>query len=221
MQAWDGNTPRGQIRKVLEVILNSELFRSHGGSMQKVKTPLEFTVSALRSLGAALPDGSATANVDTAGIITALGRMGGMSLFNRSDPDGYPETAPGWISAGTLAERLRFVQAMCIAPGTSGRPNDAGGCWVNPVALLKDRLPASAWNDAGAVTDFFLDVLLPGEGAANLDELRTAAMGYLDMTDNGLAASPFSNLVNTSTGYDTRVRGMVAMLLSSPRFQEQ
>jgi hypothetical protein len=87
--------------------------------------------------------------------------------------------------------------------------------------LLKAKLPSGAWNDAGAVTDYFLDLLFPGEGAANLDELRTAAIGYLNTSDNGLTASLFSSLVNTSTGYDTRVRGMVAMLLSSPRFQEQ
>jgi hypothetical protein len=36
-----------------------------------------------------------------------------------------------------------------------------------------------------------------------------------------VTASPFSALSNTSTGYDTRVRGVVSMLMTLPRFQEQ
>jgi uncharacterized protein (DUF1800 family) len=47
MSAWESGTPKGQIREVLRVIFNSELFRGHEGSMQKVKTPLEFTLSAI------------------------------------------------------------------------------------------------------------------------------------------------------------------------------
>jgi hypothetical protein len=33
--------------------------------------------------------------------------------------------------------------------------------------------------------------------------------------------SPFLSLSNTTAAYDTRVRGMVAMLMTFPRFQEQ
>jgi uncharacterized protein (DUF1800 family) len=220
MIAWDSSTPRGQIRPVLEAIFNSELFRGHGASLHKVKTPLEFTVSALRALRTRLPDGSWSVRVDPTAITSALNRMGGMSLFNREEPDGYPESAPGWISAGTLAERLRFVQALCIAPGQGGR-SDAGGCTVDPVSLFQSRLPSSAWSDAGAVVDYFLGQLFPGEGVANLAESRVAALDYLNRSENGLRASPFAGLTPGTTAYDDRVRGLVAMLLSSPRFQEQ
>jgi hypothetical protein len=41
MLAWENGSPQGQIREVLRVILNSELFRRNDGSLQKVKTPLE------------------------------------------------------------------------------------------------------------------------------------------------------------------------------------
>ncbi|MEP6664369.1 MAG: DUF1800 family protein [Verrucomicrobiota bacterium] len=47
MTTWENSSPKGQLRPVLVTIFNSELFRSHGGSMQKVKTPLEYTVSAI------------------------------------------------------------------------------------------------------------------------------------------------------------------------------
>ena len=38
-----------------------------------------------------------------------------MLLFDRQDPNGYPEDAPGWISGGTLAERIRWIQTYCLA----------------------------------------------------------------------------------------------------------
>ena len=37
-----------------------------------------------------------------------------MVLFDRDDPNGYPEDGPGWISAGTLAERMRWIQTYCM-----------------------------------------------------------------------------------------------------------
>ncbi len=221
MEAWENNAPKGQIRKVLKTIFDSELFRSQAAARHKVKTPLEFTVSAVRGLRSENANGTFTSNTDGYQIKTPLDRMGAMKLFDRAEPDGYPETASPWISAGTLAERLRWVQALCMAPNASGR-EDAGSATVSdPVTLLKRKLPSNKWNDAGAVADYFLALLLPGEGKANLDLHRTAAISFLNTTDTGLSQSPFVNLVNTSATYDTRVRGMVAMVMASQRFQEQ
>jgi uncharacterized protein (DUF1800 family) len=220
MDAWENSSPKGNIREVLKVIFNSELFRSQGAVAHKVKTPFEFTVSAIRALRSENPDGTATAQPDGSSIGSAIIRMGSMRLFDRAEPDGYPEAAAPWISAGTLAERLRWTQALCIAPGANGHA-DAGNSTANPVALLKKKLPSSSWNNAGAVADYFLSILLPGEGKANLDLYRTAAINFLNTGDNGTTSSPFANLVNTTTAYDTRVRGMVAAIMTSQRFHEQ
>jgi uncharacterized protein (DUF1800 family) len=219
MQAWENSTPKGQIRAVLGTIFNSALFQGLGASMQKAKTPLEFTVSAVRALRSANADGSFTAQTD-GNVGTILDRMGGMNLFDRLEPDGYPESAPPWISAGTLAERLRFVQALLIAKGGSGR-SDAGNSFVDPVALLKQKLPAANWNNAEVVADYFLGILYPGEGTANLGLYRASAVNFLNLADNGTTPSLFSSLAASSSTYDTRVRGMVAMLMTFQRFQEQ
>jgi hypothetical protein len=219
MLAWENSNPKGKIRDVLSVIFNSELFRAHAGSRQKIKTPFEFTVSAVRALRAATTNGSFTADTDGYSLRSPMNRMGSMNLFDRAEPDGYPEGGAPWISAGTLAERLRFAQALLTAAGT-GRPTDAGNSLANPVGLLKLKLPGTSWNNAGAVADYFLDLLFCGEGKANLDLYRKSALDFLDTADNG-APSPFSALVNTSATYDTRVRGMVAMLMTFQRFHEQ
>ncbi len=158
--------------------------------------------------------------------------MGSMALFDRAEPDGYPEFAGGWISAGTLAERVRWVQSLLIASGQtghtgsqSGTGNDAGNTTTDPVTLLRSRLPVTADQlDAAKVVDLFLGFLYPGEGKANLDLHRTAAINFLNTSDNGQSTSLFSSLTVSNTAgsaYDTRVRGMVAMLLSLQRFQEQ
>ena len=217
MNAWE--MTGGNIRAVLLTLFNSELFQGHAASLQKVKTPLEFTVSALRALRAAKTDGSYSVESD-GNLGDILNRMGSMKLFDRAEPDGYPESAPPWISAGTLAERLRFVQALLIARGGSGR-TDAGNSFVDPVALLKLKLPATEWGKAEAVADYFLGIIYPAEGRANLALYRSSALKFLNTGDNGVTSSLFSSLSQTSATYDNRVRGMVAMLLTFPRFQEQ
>jgi hypothetical protein len=90
------------------------------------------------------------------------------------------------------------------------------------VALLKKKLPSNQWYDAAAVADYFLSILLPGEGKANLDLYRTAAINFLNTADNGLnTPNAFSGLATNPTGYDTRVRGMVGAIMTSQRFHEQ
>jgi uncharacterized protein (DUF1800 family) len=225
MAAWENGSPKGQIRDVLRVIFASDLFRNHSGSMQKVKTPLEYIISAVRALRTTNTNGTYTADVDPAraSIGDPLNRMGTMLLFDRAEPNGYPEAGAPWISAGTLAERLRYIQAFLIASGQSGR-GDAGNSLANPVALLQLELPSASWKDAGAVADLFLDLLFPGEGTANLAVYRTAAINFLNTADLATVSSPFSALTVSSVAastYDTRVRGMVSMLMTSPRFQEQ
>lgn len=233
--AWDTPGPdgrKGNIRSVLRTIFNSELFRSHGGSMQKVKTPVEFAVSAIRALRSANTNGTFTASTDGYSISgrsrtassSPLVRMGNMKLFDRDAPDGYPESGPPWISAGTLAERVRYVQTTLMAIGDAAKADGISGGNNNvtdPVALLKKKLPTGSWNNAGAVADYFLSILFPAEGRANLDLYRGNAMNFLNTSDDGAASSPFSTLNNTSAAYDTRVRAMTAMLLSLQRFQEQ
>src|SRR4051812_47368742 len=242
MAAWEAHG--GQLRPILATIFNSALFRSHGGNAHKVKTPFEFSVSAIRALRSSTNGsgqmGSFTASTDGYGLVQSsgrqalqgtaspMGRMGGMILFNRTDPDGYAETGPAWVNAGSLAERIRYVQSLLMASGVNSKNDDNAFLKNNltdPVTLLRSRLTAAPdQKDAGKVADLFLGFLFPGEGKASLDEYRTVAMNYLNTSDDGLSSSPFnqlsvSNVANST--YDTRVRGMVAMLLSLQRFNEQ
>ena len=244
MTAWENSNPKGQLRPVLATIFNSALFRGHGGNAQKVKTPLEYTVSAVRAIRQSVNGtglhGTWTSFTDGYGLVSsqgggqrggagaALNRMGGMDLFNREEPDGYPESGGGWASAGALAERVRFISSLMKATGQTGK-NDANNFLNNnvtdPVRLLQLRLPVLAdQKDAGKVADLFLGFLFPGEGHAGLSEYKRVAVNFLNTDDAGSASSPFAGLTPSNVAgqpYDTRVRGMVAMLMSLQRFHEQ
>jgi uncharacterized protein (DUF1800 family) len=250
MLAWENSTPKGNIRAVLSTIFSSDLFRGNGAAMQKVKTPLEYTVSAIRALrsstnGSGDPatfasdtDGysiSGTMSGNSPRTTTPLNRMGGLLLFDRDAPNGYPEDAAGWISAGTLAERVRWIQTYCMTNNDGAKPdgiNDTSAIGSNksisdPVALLKYKLPqqippGSITNEAN-VADYLLSIIYPGEGAANLTLYRNALIQFLGTADDGVTPSPLSGLSQSGNAspYETRIRGGVAMLLTLQRFQEQ
>ncbi len=234
MMAWENppnGGPKGQMREVLRVILKSELFRNPDTAAAKVKTPLEFAVSTLRAFRAAKPDGAFTASADAPNLVASgglLDRAGRMRLFDRAEPDGYAEDAGGWVSAGTLSERLRYVQSLALAgaglatgTGVRSNPDSLGASRIDPSSLLALRLANGANRSAEAVTDCLLGLLFPSEGAANLGEYRALGIRFLNTTDNGTSASDFATLVPGTKDYDTRVRGLTALLVSSPRFQEQ
>ncbi|HWN97536.1 MAG TPA: DUF1800 family protein, partial [Methylomirabilota bacterium] len=236
MTAWDtaaGDGRKGNIRAVLNVIFESALFRGHGASQQKVKTPLELAVSAVRALRTVSTDTngwiSSTCDSDGYGISGTngntypLNRMGNMGLFNKAEPDGYSEFGRIWLNTANLCERMRFVQHLLMPAGSSLKTSDYGAPGrlntSDPVALLRAKLPAAGWNNDGAVVDFFLGLLFPGEGAANLGRDREAAIAFLNSNEAGTAPSAFNGL--SGAAYDGRVRSMVGFLMSLPRFQEQ
>jgi len=234
MLAWENPTnggSKGQMREVLRVLLKSDLFRNPNTAAAKVKTPLEFAASTLRAFRASKPDGSLTASADAPSLVASgglLDRAGRMRLFDRAEPDGYAEDAGGWISAGTLSERLRYVQSLALAgaglatgTGVRSSPDSLGSSRIDPSALLALRLTNGANRSAEAVTDYLLRLLFPSEGSANLSQYRALSIQFLNTTDNGTTPSEFANLVPGTKDYDTRVRGLAALLLSSPRFQEQ
>ncbi|EEF60023.1 Protein of unknown function DUF1800 [Pedosphaera parvula Ellin514] len=239
MLTWENSSPKGQIWMVLSNIFNSDLFRGNAAAMQKVKTPLEYTVSAIRAMrvstnGTGNPGTFASDtdgySISGAGSAYPLVRMGNLLLFDRQDPNGYPEDAGGWISAGTLAERIRWIQTFCMASNDSSKNDSISSgnkSTSDPVGLLKYKLalqspPGSITNEAN-VADYLLSIFYPGEGAGNLALYRQATINFLKTADDGVTTSPLSGLSQTGNPslYETRIRGAVSMLLSLQRFQEQ
>ena len=110
---------------------------------------------------------------------------------------------------------------LTTGTGVRSNPDAMGANRIDPAGLVSLRLGNGADRSAEAVTDLLLRLLFPSEGAGNLTEYRALGIRFLNTADNGTSASTFATLVPGSRDYDSRVRGLAALLLSSPRFQEQ
>jgi uncharacterized protein (DUF1800 family) len=100
---------RGDLRETVRVILTSAEFLAPESRNAKVKTPLEFVVSAVRASGAEV--------VSALPLLRALNELG-MPLYMCQPPTGYGDTAETWISTGGLLNRMNFAVAL-----TGGRLN--------------------------------------------------------------------------------------------------
>ena len=90
----------GDLREVTRTILTSTEFLSPAARGVKIKTPLEFVVSALRTTGTAVEDATI--------YVRALQQLG-MPLYMCQPPTGYSDTADAWLNTGALVNRMNFA----------------------------------------------------------------------------------------------------------------
>ncbi len=101
VDAW--HRSNGDIRAVLRAIFTSPDFWAPQALRAKVKTPLEFVVSAVRAAGAA-PDST----LRLAQVVSRLGQP----LYLQPAPTGYPETQAQWVNSGALLGRMNAAVAL-------------------------------------------------------------------------------------------------------------
>jgi len=93
----------GSIRETLRTIITSPEFFSPTAYRAKVRTPFEYLVAAMRAL-------NVETDIDPA-VPDWTKRMG-QQVFGRITPDGYPDRAEQWLSAGAMLERFNFANAL-------------------------------------------------------------------------------------------------------------
>jgi uncharacterized protein (DUF1800 family) len=96
----------GDIREVLRTMFKAPEFWSSGTYRAKVKTPLEFVVSAVRASGAEVEDARA--------LVGTLNNMG-MLPYGMMPPTGYSMKADVWVNSSALLGRMNF--ALGLAAG--------------------------------------------------------------------------------------------------------
>ena len=102
----------GDIRAVLRAIFTSPDFWAPQAVGNKVKTPFEFVVSAVRAASVE-PD-------DTPRFAQLVARLG-EPLYQQPAPTGYAETESHWVNSGALLARMNA--AMMIAKESSSIPD--------------------------------------------------------------------------------------------------
>jgi uncharacterized protein (DUF1800 family) len=128
----------GDIREVVRTIVTSPEFFAADAYRAKVKTPLEFVVSAVRATGI---------QTSNAQLLVQAVRNLGMPLYGCQPPTGYADKAEAWVNSGALLNRMNFAVSL-----TSGRQVRGAGPRGNanastagpPPATTSDALVASA-----------------------------------------------------------------------------
>ena len=93
----------GDIPTVLKTLFHSPEFWAASDFRAKVKTPLEFVVSAARA---------SNANIQNFQSLTNALRQMGMPLYGCMPPTGYKWDASDWVSTGALVDRMNFALSL-------------------------------------------------------------------------------------------------------------
>jgi uncharacterized protein (DUF1800 family) len=109
----------GDIREVLKTMFKSPEFWSDDAYRAKVKTPLEFVVSAVRATNADVTDAMTLAR--------QLANMG-MPLYGMQPPTGYSMQAESWVNSSALLGRMNFALGLMASR--------VKGVQVDPVQLV-------------------------------------------------------------------------------------
>jgi uncharacterized protein (DUF1800 family) len=175
----------GDIREVMRTIVASREFHDARGA--KAKTPLELILSMRRAFGAPY---------DTNGeVIEHLIDLEQMP-FNHRAPDGWPETAAGWLGPGALVNRVNFARAVAFGE-VKGIPIEQWQHWTELTALPYEQQ-----------VDRVIGLLLDDYASP---QLRNAL----------LAAAPQQPERRGSIAAEVSLRNLISLVLGSPDFQRR
>jgi uncharacterized protein (DUF1800 family) len=223
----------GDIREVLRTIITSNEFFSQQAFRNKVKSPFEVVVSAMRALNAQ-PDSTPR----TAQAIAYLGQP----LFGHQAPNGYPETGDAWMNTGAILNRINFGMAVAAnripgasiaaLPGIDTLRNAARASQVD--AVISILLSGSASPDTRAVLMKGENPLAANASANETAEQTMAATSNDQMMEdrrprgNGQVgvggAGPRANQAARGFGPVPQLNGVaqiVGLALGSPEFQRR
>ena len=205
----------GDLRQVIEAILTSPEFLSPASYGNKIKSPLEFTVSAVRASGSTIiaqqpPPFDKLVPAMEGGAILGRGQAAdrmakrprqslnwhiyelGEPLFACTPPTGYKEVSTTWVSPGALIERLNFAMAL-----TDQKLSDVR---FDP----KNVLAGTDLDNPEAVLDQCVSVFLQ-------NNITPSTRKVLEQT--ALPAPGDSQTVNPTK--------LIALIIGSPEFQRK
>jgi hypothetical protein len=209
----------GDIKTTLRALFSSPEFFSDEARRAKIKTPFEYGVSAVRTLGAEIePGGAARAS----GLHQWVARMG-EPLYMYQAPTGYPDTAEHWVNTGALLERLNFALALAA--------NRIPGVRVDLACLVGEEAAAGGTTNRDRVIDRFAQVILGGDLSPKSREALArqlsdqpaapAAPAAADMTATATHAARRARRNDARPAGNPEIVRIAALVVGSPEFQRQ
>ena len=205
----------GDIPTVMKTLFHSPEFWATSDYRAKVKTPLEFVVSAVRASNANLDNMQPLAN--------ALRQMG-MPLYGAVPPTGYKWDAADWVSTGALVDRMNFALSLAAnrLPGiTVEWAPELDLASLDSTDAPKQIIPTPESEEAR------LEPLLVAGGVSAAT--RTAALEQFQAqsAQNSLAPAPVvapkrpANRAPAPDAYEREDQVLAGLLLGSPEFQRR
>lgn len=135
----------GDLRKVMQTMIQSREFWSQGAYEAKVKMPFEMVVSALRATGA---------DVTSAFVLSNTIQQLGEPLYRKVEPTGYSSANAEWVNSAALLARMNF--ALSLAGNHIAGVQVDENAWQqmvqqDPMALarlLLEKEPSAGTHDA-------------------------------------------------------------------------
>ncbi len=196
VQVW--RSTRGNIREVLRAMFLSPVFSSERAFRAQVKSPAEFVIGAIRSLGGTITPRQ---------VVSLMARMG-QDLFNPPSVKGW-DGGKAWISTSTLFERLNFAASITTARGPKGTSH------IEPERVFEGVTPTTSRQIVDLAVDHLLDGVLS-------EPTRQALVAYIETPDpqrtKELGGKPPS-ITSDNRTLDEKLRGLIHLILSTPDFQ--
>lgn len=130
----------GDIPAVLTAMVSAPEFWNEKAVREKIKSPFELAISAVRSLDATVENPS--------GLINWISRMGEKKYYYVA-PTGFPDHGQFWINTGSLLSRMNFALALAA--------NSVPGVKVDLPAITGKREPESA----AQALELYVQAVLP------------------------------------------------------------
>jgi uncharacterized protein (DUF1800 family) len=211
---------KGDIREVLRTMVHSPEFWSADAMRAKVKTPMEFVVSAVRASGA---------SVDNPGYLVQTVATLGQPIFGMQTPNGYSQKADAWVSSGSLVGRMNFSLALAAGriPGVEPDWSSVLGATTQTTeqkqALLETALlgEAAAPKTHATITSQLTAPVAPDAAArvANFEQSRGKGQGGNGQA-NAFGAGIFRIAPERSPQpVDMETALIAGLLFGSPDFQ--
>ena len=204
----------GDIKAILRTLVQSPEFNSRKYFHNKVKTPMEFLVSAFRT--------TATDPINPGALVNTIKTMG-MPLYYALPPTGYYITADRWMNSEALVDRLNFAYALT---GNKFANQKFDSAQVLAFGLMAQ--PAASDSTAQTQRPRYAETVLTTDAPPTETAGPDVALHILESTLIGGEVSPQTNqLIHKQIGQLTTpdtpptdtLNLLTALILGSPEFQ--
>jgi uncharacterized protein (DUF1800 family) len=185
---------------VMRTLLLSPQFSSTQAYRNRVKSPVEFTVGAYRSLVGMQGDGTGLPQITT---------LMGQTLFDPPNVAGWPgdKVSSLWLNSGTWMTRLNYLDLLLVR-GTTAKTGST------PPVDLQTTVNSNKIASPENFVDYFASFLYDG----TLDsDRRTQLINYFTTSDSGKAGAQIT--LNGGKSYPiNRVRGTLYLMMAAPEY---